>query len=563
MGKHPLTVRRILAVAARLKWTLVLRYFSKQWGNAVATVIGLLVLSGLAVAGGVFLLVICRQQGHGFRDLAMLWVFWLLSIGWVAAPFLQFDAQRNLDLNGFRLLPVGRSSFTLVVLVDSVLSPAGVFYALLTVLALAAFSLTWLDLALVLTALSLLWVCLLSLGQAVFLWANQLLQSRRFTDASIIIGIVVFFAAQSVNLLVHSGDELALPGWVAPLLVQTGQVLKPVVTLLFPGAAAGLVRSVSAGQLLVGLGYLGALAAQAAACWFLARSAVRQFYEGELESGGSAKPQVRKRRAGAKRGEALVGGGLGALFHRERLYLWRDPTMKMVQLQSMFSAVYMVVLALIFKVNASGSLAFMQQQSGYVILVIALMIGFMESALLFNKFGAEGNQLTTVLTSPIDRVVLLRSKSLYAMVHFGGVNALMVIALGVMLRAGLEFVLAGLVIVVANTAVVDVIGHFVSIYFPFGYARRGRRMRAVMPQPGCGYAMLYTFVFQAANLVVLPVSLSVGLGVVFQGWAGLAGGFLVAVLMVTLAYFYGLPLAARHLLRREPELIAALTRNPD
>ena len=88
-------------------------------------------------------------------------------------------------------------------------------------------------------------------------------------------------------------------------------------------------------------------------------------------------------------------------------------------------------------------------------------------------------------------------------------------------------------------------------------------MRAVMPQPGCGYMFLYMMIFQACNLAVLPGTAAICLGVIFFGWPGLLAGATAAGLLVLLAYHFGLPLAAQLLETREPELIAALTRRVD
>jgi len=555
------TPSRILLVVARLKLILTLRYFSRHMGSALGMVVGLFAMSGLAVAGGVFLMVTCQAGGPAFRDPALIWACWILSLLWLSAPFMQFDAQRNIDLNGLRLLPVSRQSFTLAVLLDAALSPLGIFFVILSVVAIAAFSLDGTDVLIVAVVIGLLWVCWLSLGQAIFLWANRLLQSRRFTDASIVIGVLIFVIAQSANLMIQSADDLAVPAWLTGIFSGFWAAIRPLVHLLFPGAAASAIAALSAGEWGAGFINLGLLGIQCLACWWLAGTAVRQFYEGELESGGEANAPVKVQRSGTSRwGVAAVTGVLGALFHRERLYLWRDPTMKMLQMQSLFGAAYFVIMALVFRFNF-GEGARISAQSDYAILFLALVLSFVESGLMFNKFGYEGSQLVNVLVSPVSRTDLLRSKSLYSMTHFGGVNVVLVTGLAMMLKPGLPYAVAAVVMVITNTAVVDVIGHFVSIYFPFGYARRGRRIRAVMPQPGCGYMLLYTLVFQAANLAVLPASLSLGLGVVFYGWAGLLAGTLVAALILYLAYRVVLPMAASHLERREPELLNALARS--
>ena len=135
--------------------------------------------------------------------------------------------------------------------------------------------------------------------------------------------------------------------------------------------------------------------------------------------------------------------------------------------------------------------------------------------------------------------------------------------MAILLHVPAVYAVAAVLMVIANTIVVDVIGNFASIYYPFGYRRQGRRLRPVMPQPGCSYMLVYMLVFQLCNLAVLPASAALGLGAILFGWPGLLAGTLVASAVVIAAYRYGVPLAAEHLLRREPELIAALTKTAD
>lgn len=552
-----------LRVIARLKWLLTVRHYRQRWGTALATGCALLVVVGLAVGGGVFLFVLSHDQGPQFRDPALAWACWILSLLWILSPLLQLDTQRNLDLNGLRLLPLSRPTFTLAVILDAALSPLGLFFLPLLVIAQAVFSLAAADGAVLFAALLLLATCWLGLGQAIYLWANRLLSSRRFADISMAIGVLLFLAIQGVNLAVQNIDRWSVPGWLAEAWSLAGAVLQPLVAWLFPGLAARSVAAVSQGQPLTALALLLALAAQALACAWLAGLAARQFYEGELESGGQApaKPQRLRPRAD---GRALLANALGAVFHRERLYLIRDPLFKMLLLQSLFGAVYFIFIAVMVNLRSSefeqGMFTGIRQ---YTVLGMALMLSFVESGVMFNKFGYEGGLLSHVLLSPIDRQRLLAAKSLFFMLHFGGINAAIVAGMALIMRAPPAFATAAVLLVVANTAIVDVIGHFIGIYYPFTYRRQGRRMRAVMPQPGCGYAFLYMLVFQACNLAVLPGTAAICLGVIFFGWPGLFAGALAAGLIVLAAYYFGLPQAARLLESREPELLAAMTRRPD
>lgn len=553
---------RLLRVIARLKWVLTLRHYRLRWGTALASGCGLLALLCVVIGGMLYLLAVCRMEGPEFRDVALLWSTWILSVSWVAAPLLQLDTQRNLDLNGLRLLPLSRTTFTLAVLLDAALSPLGLFFLPLVLLAVAAYSLSWAEVPLMLLSWLLLAVCWLGLGQALYLWANRLLMSRRFADISIGITVLVFVAIQAVNLTVQSADQLSIPPWLSALGAVMRGVFTPLIAWLFPGLAARAVAAGAGGQWLVASGLYLALAAQAALCGLLAGTAARQFYDGELESGGQAPRQLRPRRARSAAGRALLSGARGALFHRERLYLARDPLLKMLLVQSLVGALYFVAVAVMISFRGSdGPGAVAGAFRSYMVLGLAMALSFVESAVLLNKFGYEGTLATHVLLSPVDRGRLLAAKSVFFMSHFATINVILVGGLAAILRAPLSFAAAGMLMVAVNTAIVDLAGHFVSIYFPFTYRRKGRRMRAVMPQPGCGYALLYMLVFNLCNVAVLPSSAAIGLGVVFFGWPGLALGAVAAGLIVYLAYTFGLPAAARALLSREPELVAALSKS--
>ena len=339
-------------------------------------------------------------------------------------------------------------------------------------------------------------------------------------------------------------------------------MLSPTLEWLFPGLAARGVAAISQGNGGEALGLYLLLSVQAAACIWLAGLAARQFYEGELESGGSAKP-VRVPAAQRPR-LSLIGPLLGALFHRERVYLIRDPMLKMLLIQTVATMLYVMAMVafLGFRGAAEGN-PFLEELRSYAVLFAGLLLGGLESGTLFNKFGYEGFMLTHVLITPADRGQLLAAKSIFYLSHFATINAVLVIGLGIVLQAPPIFTAAAVLMVLANTAIIDVVGHFVSIYYPFTYRRRGRRMRAVMAQPGCGYVFVYTMVWQACNLAVLPGSAAIALGAIFGGIGGLFLGALIAGSLVFIAYRYGLPYAARLLLAREPELLAVLSKSAD
>ena len=329
-----------------------------------------------------FLAAICRSEGAAVRDPALAWACWILTILWLGAPFMQFDAQRNLDLNGMRLLPVSRNVFTMAVMLDAALSPLGLFYALALILALIAFALSVAEALVLAAVLLVLSLCWLALGQSIYLWANRLLASRRFTDVSLVVGVTLVVGIQFVNLAFNTGDDLELPGWLSRGLAGAWAVGAPLARWLFPGVAAQVVAAAGQGHWLAVLGQLGLLVLQAGVCFELLAIAVRQFYEGELESSGPVMAPKRVRSGGDGGLSQILAGATGAIFHRERLYLWRDPMVKMMLLQSLFGAAYFIFAAVMFKVRGHGLAA---DFSKYAVLLMAMLLSYMESGSLFKQ----------------------------------------------------------------------------------------------------------------------------------------------------------------------------------
>ncbi len=546
-----------LGAIARLKLLLTARHYRRQWGNACVLVAAMFIVILAAVAGGALLFAYCHGPEVSSRDNAFAWAAWIMAAMWLISPALQFDAQRQLDLGGMRLVPLSTATFTGAVFLDGILSPLGVLFVPILLCCWVCFSRGTGEIAFAGLSLLLLMSCLVGLGQAVYIWAGRLLSSRRFTDAAFIAGAVVFVLLQSMNIFIHSGSDIDLPAW----MVQTGVFLKmaagPLAAWLFPGLSWRALEAVSAGDTASAAGLYLLMTVQAGACIWLAGLASRQYHSGELESGGTAPraPEIKGRHLGA----GWLKGQIGALVHRERLYLMRDPVLKRLLFQTMIGVLYFAAMLVLMGFRRAGMPGgFREILSTYGLLGMSIMLAGMESSMLFNKFGYDGPLLVNQLLAPVDRRRILISKSLFLLIHFGSVNLLFVIALAIALKSPLLYAVTAALMVCANTAVIDIIGNFVSIYYPFTYRRKGSRMKAVMPQPGCGYVFVYSLVWQACNLAVLPASAALALGVIYGGAWGLMLGAVFAAAVVYTGYRYGIPLAARILQERESQLIQAL-----
>jgi hypothetical protein len=560
--------RVALPLLARLKLTLIRRHFQRNplggVGTAIAAVVFTLVLSGAALSA----VLGAHAGGPAAQSGVMLWSCWILTLLILNAPLSQFDTQRSMDFSALRLLPLSGATFTRAVLLDAVVSPQGIFTALPTLVLVLGLPLSLAELPLIALSFALLYVSSIAFGQALFLTLSRLISSRRFADISIVVGMVMVFAFQGVNLLLHTtARELGVPPWMVHSAHTLRDVFGPIFVWLFPGAAAGVVNAAATGEPLLAAAKATALVAQCALGLYLANRSTRAFYEGEVESGGMVRQKKKKwgrssdlpTTAGLKTRATwhVLSSTIAAIYFRERAYLWRDPLLKSLFLQSVLSVAYFSMAGVFIAFKSGDEPLFPKQ---YLLLGIALMLNFSESYLLFNKLGLEGMELTAALLTPVPRARILRGKSLFFLAHFLTLNALIVGGLGIALGVAPLFICAALALLAGNACVVDVAGHFVSIWFPHAYRRTGRHYRPQFAQTGCGYMLVYGLVTQLCNLAALPGGAAIVLGAVFGGWAGLMLGAVSAGLIAWAAYAFGLPYAALQLAQREPEVLEALGR---
>jgi hypothetical protein len=414
-------------------------------------------------------------------------------------------------------------------------------------------------------------------GQALLLSVSRLISSRRFADISIVLGMVAIFAFQGLNLLLHTSTRQAgVPPWLSEVARVAADIFGPVFAWLYPSLAAGVVSASAGGEPLLAAARATALLAQVGVGLWLAGRATRAFYAGEVESGG----RVRRGKASRRRASPVTAvtastageahfvrlapttifspaGPTGALYFRERAYLWRDPLLKSLFLQSVLSVAYFSIVAVFIVLRGSERPLVPPH---FLLLGVAMLLTFSESYLLYNKLGLEGAELTATLLSPVPRARILRAKSVFFLTHFLALNMLVIVALGIALSVAPLYITAAVAMLAANAVVADIAGHFVSIWMPHAYRRTGRQYRPQFPQTGCGYMFVYALATQTASVATLPASAALGLGAIFGGWGGLALGGALAALVCGAAGWLGVPLAARQLQEREPEIIAALTK---
>ncbi|MEZ5336834.1 MAG: hypothetical protein R3F46_01090 [bacterium] len=559
----------LLQEISRLKLRLTIRHFRKNVGNTIALIVAWLGMGFGALAGcGAIVVTLLGKGGDAPAEAAriLIWVMWVIALVWMFSPFAQIDLQRNLDLNGLRLMPLSGSQFLLAVLLDALLSPLGLFVIPYSLLFLAALAFGGLAFPAMLVSLLLLVAILLCYAQAVYLLVSRLLQSRRFAEISMGLGLLIVVLVQIVNFGFLGGiDNIGGDIMHSPLAVLVGPV-QALLAWSFPTLAARAAEAASSGDLPTALRDWGLLL-----CWlapgllFVGRTA-RAFYEGELESGGRADEGATARPQGRGLSALLPDGALAALVQREQRYAKRDPLLRSLLLQSLFFGIYTCVMMVLIRGRIMSEVRADWEHHhivNYVLLGLSFSMTYAESGILFNRFGYDGQSMATLLASPVSRLSLLRARSLFLLSHLGGVNLLLVLTMGLLLGCDALYIVAALVMIVANILIVDMLGSFLSIAYPFTFVRRGQRVRAVMPQQGCGYLLLYALLFNFCNLLVAPGSLAIILGTVLHDLPGMLGGSLLALLIAGLAWHFGTGQAVGFLEQREHRLLESLSRQPD
>jgi hypothetical protein len=396
-----------------------------------------------------------------------------------------------------------------------------------------------------------------------------LLSSRRFADLSLVAGMLIFVSFQALNLLRRAPELVRLPPWALASAKVLQLVFAPLMLWAFPGVAARSVAAAGRGDWPLAAGLLALLALQAGLALWLAGLAARRYYDGELDSGGSAPQRARQSQRGSRQtARSWLAAPVGALFHRERLYLWRDPLLKILFSQTIFGGVItMVMLAIVSgmdsELQALQDLGFGVSLRSILLFTMAALLSLTESAVLMNKLGVEGALMTVLLLSPASRLSILRAKSLLYLSHFAAVNVPLVITLGLLLHVPALHTACAALLVAANTVVVDAIGSLMSVYFPFTYRRQGRALRPMPAQAGCGYMLLYTLAMQGCNLAALPGAAALIAFTILWGWPGLLLGALIALALAAALNWLLPPQAARLLLQREPELLTTLAKSTD
>jgi ABC-2 type transport system permease protein len=518
----------MVGLFVRLKLRLLagsLRSPARRAGFVIGLVLGLLVVGPLAVA-----LQLLRDDPAAGAAVGSLLAA-VLVMGWAVLPIAAFGSDETLDVARLALLPIRRHRLLAGLLAASLVGVPPLLTAVLVAAAVAAVTTSLPAVPVALLAVALLVATCVLAGRVTTSALSRLLRSRRGRDLAVVVGVLVVLAAQLPRLLVGNIDERGLE--------RVGAVLR----WTPPGAAVQAAADASAGSWGPALAELAIAAAAVgllALAWYAALGAALVVVDASTE-------RSRRRRSGP----LLPEGRLRTVAAKELRYAWREPRLKVSWLQ-------MLVFGAVFP-------AFTLLRDGRAApLFVAVLTALLISSLSFNAFGPEGSAfwLTAVATGTERdaRTDLAGRNAAIALVAMTWVviAATVVGALAVPADRLLPAVLASVGSAAAVLGAGFAAGALISVLAPYALPSQAG---AAFAGPGPGRGCLAGLYWLAGSLVAVVASLPVLLPAALLGdrpavavVVALAGPVWGALLAAA-----GRRLAARQMVSRLPEMLAALT----
>ena len=455
----------------------------------------------------------------------------LLGLSWAFSPLLAgVQATETHDLTRLLHYPVPLPTLVASSLLANLAQP--IVLAQLPPMAALALGLAGPGLAWAFAFLGLLLSLGLALaaGQAVGLVLHALSRHRRWSDRALFAGIVAGLGLSLLPLLYLSGGA-ASRRFVAGLLHRDVFAAVPFAwgTRAAVHAARGEWPAFAAWAVLAVAAILAAVAVSVAIA--------RRLYRGELVLGRAGEDATRPARM-------VLPGRVGALVEKDLRVTWRDPRLKAV----VFGGIVGPLLVAVALWQGAGA-----RMAPGILLGLASFAGL--SVLGANVFAVERHGLGMLFGFPVERFELLLAKNLGSMAL--RLPGLAVLALATVLVAGPLFLPAVVTLVLLTQVVAAAVDNYVSILAPLPVPRAGGDPSApVSGVRGLGGAALAIGALVAALAVSSPFAFLVWLPhLLGVRWLWLAT-LPLALAGAAGTYFMLTALAARLVVRREPELVA-------
>ena len=570
-----------LVLLLQLRWTLLLRTYSRSHKNLFGLAITALVFGPISV----FLAVLAYEFGHDSAQAALLISRAALTIIyglWIAAPLLGFPLNESNDPSRLFVYPVPLRTILVAGVLGSVIEPATLLAVPVCVAVALLFCHSVFSAVIAFLAVGLFMLHTLAVAQLLLLSLIGLLRSRQFRDITIVLLPLVAVGAYVGQQVLASGMIGNAFGTISRLGVWRAADGLP------PGWAVRACIDAAGGHLVSALVLVLALAAVVIIPFPLAAAALSRLYSGERGSMPSAAriPTAQLRRVpGAQTSPTAAsakfgGSDIAALGNKERIYLVREPQYKALAVNALYTmAVVLFGFGVGFGRHSGPANDLLRQAHGTyfaigisfhlvdaVLVIRALLIPSLlllaTTQLVFNIFGGDGSAITVLLTFPTPRLRLILAKNLaYApvLIALGLIGA----AASVIFLHAADMLVIELAWVLAATLVIVGVGNLVSVRFPTRMIVRGQRFKsgsnvAYGGAQGCAYAYLQTLCYLGALAMLIPAAAAFivppTIGNEMLLWVTIP----LALIYAGIIYWTATRWAASMLVRRETDMIAAL-----
>lgn len=531
-----------------LRWTLLVRSFSREPGRIIGAVLLLLCLLPFAVGISVGTFFAYRYLPRAGAVEILFLVLTALTLFWLVAPIFLFNLNEGLDASRLVSYPLARAELMLGLLLGSLLDIPAILAVFVLAAVVAGWATSLLALPFALLGVLIAYTQMIAASQLLLTALGRLLSSRRMRDITTVVfallGMSCYFVSQILSRLFS-----ALAG---PNLREVS--ISPWLQWTPPGLAARGIERAAAGDYLLSLAWLTLAALAAGALivawrWLLERSLTAGETGGAARRGRRTQPAPPPVPSGmpAGRERGWLPPAVQALAIKDLRYFWRDPQLK-VSLLSKYGFLLFFLVTTVLNRRGGGA-------PSWAALWLPLLAAFDAMTLAFNMFGWERRGLGTLFLFPTPPRQILRGKNL-AIAALALVETLIWAVVLLVLTAS-ELVVPALVVSLGTLAVTLAAGNLSSVLRPY-YVPANRRggLSGSSSERGFASALWSFLLLGIVALLLLPLA-----AVVIVPWLlAMAWLWVVAVpvglLYAGVLYRLSLGRAADLLARREPEIFA-------
>lgn len=550
----------------RVRLLLSMRQFSKEPGKILGLLISALVFIPFSILAGF-------GTGYGYLNLEDAWpahllgiVFVVLWLIWAVMPVLLFGSNESMDMTRLLQYPLSKRDLVISAFSGTIFDFTTYLLLPLFVAPLVYWGTISLPMLLVLLlGLLIAYTHLIVINQLTLIAAGGILRSRRFRDVMIIVlslfGFSCYFVNRGVFYLIERLNIEAITD-LEPL-----NILKWLPT----GAVARAIQLAEMGEWAFSSAWLIYSTAWLALFLWIWQTLFRRIITGHgfLHTGLGVKREERnvekkiehheERLRGIAAGNSVIEQpGISRIwswipystqqiFLKEMRSIWRVPQRRIGLIQGLLLPVFFTGPALLSGGSPLGQ---------YMWLMLPLYAVFTTWVFSMNMLGWEGRSLATLLATPMARWPLLLSKSLALLTLVSIPITLLALAITIYLRDFLG--LMGWSIALGIAAAIMGLMVNASVLFPFPVNLDSYRQQMSFSGGTCLASLV--------NMLVIPVLIGVVASPIIGlvAWAIWSEQDNLIPVAAVFAPIYGVVLllagtylAARLLLKREPEILAA------